>query len=121
MPRRAQRQIIAVYVLQVMALGLAGSLLGVVLARAAIAAIPLCARSDRRRSWRSRSTASRASAAAQGIGVGVLVSLLFSVVPLLHVRIVRPSLLLRDEAASRAVATGPESARWCWCRRRWSR
>ncbi len=35
------RQIIAVYVLQVMSLGLAGSLLGVAIARAAIAAIPL--------------------------------------------------------------------------------
>ena len=34
-------QIIAVYVLQVVALGLAGSLLGVAIARAAIAAIPI--------------------------------------------------------------------------------
>jgi putative ABC transport system permease protein len=62
-------QIIAVYVLQVMSLGLAGSLLGV--------------------------------AAVQGIGIGVLVSLLFSIVPLLDVRFIKPSLLLRDENTRR--------------------
>ena len=50
-----------------------------------------------------------ASAAAQGIGIGVLVSLLFSVVPLLQVRLVRPSLLLRDEASGRR---GPDWVRW---------
>src|SRR5207247_9934451 len=32
-----------------------------------------------------------------GSGIRVLVSLLFSVLPLLHVRLVKPSLLLRDE------------------------
>ncbi len=36
-------------------------------------------------------------AVAQGVGVGLLVSLLFSLVPLLDVRHVKPSLLLRDE------------------------
>jgi putative ABC transport system permease protein len=40
------------------------------------------------------------SAAVQGVGIGVLVSLLFSVVPLLHVRFIKPSLLLRDETVS---------------------
>jgi len=94
-------QIIAAYLVQVLALGLAGSLVGVVLARAAIAALP----------WALERTASPDdasllanvrygvswSAAAQGLGVGVLVSLLFSIVPLLQVRLVKPSLLLRDE------------------------
>ena len=91
------RQIIAVYLLQVMTLGLAGSLLGVALASAAIAAAPFVL---------DRSTPLLAeveygvtvNAAAQGVGIGVLVSLLFSVVPLLQVRLVRPSLLLRDES-----------------------
>src|SRR3954453_9856681 len=41
------------------------------------------------------------SAAAQGIAIGVLVSLLFSVVPLLQVRLLKPSLLLRDETVRR--------------------
>lgn len=97
------RQIIAIYVLQVVLLGLAGSVLGVVLARAAVGAIPLLL---------AGSTTSSASmllgahygvtwsAAAQGIGIGVLVSLLFSIVPLLHVRFIKPSLLLRDEATA---------------------
>jgi putative ABC transport system permease protein len=90
------RQIIAVYMLQVMALGLAGSLLGIALARGVIAAIPLALSS-------STSILAEAhygvtwSAAAQGIGIGVLVSLLFSIVPLLDVRFVKPSVLLRDE------------------------
>ena len=95
-------QIIAVYVLQVMVLGLAGSLLGVALAQGAIAAIPLAlgastsllAGVDYGVTW---------SAAAQGIGIGVLVSLLFSVVPLLQVRLVKPSALLRDEPAAGGV------------------
>ena len=91
------RQIIAVYVLQVVALGLAGSLLGLALARLAVGAIPialgpnstsLLAEAHYGVSWR---------AAVQGIGIGVLVSLLFSIVPLLHIRFVKPSLLLRDE------------------------
>jgi len=94
------RQIINIYVLQVVLLGFAGSVLGVALARAAIAAIPLAvgksstllAQADYGVSW---------SAALQGIGIGVLVSVLFSMVPLLHVRFIRPSLLLRDEKVRR--------------------
>jgi putative ABC transport system permease protein len=77
-------------------LGFAGSLLGVFLARLAISGIPLAlgtaasvlADVQYGITW---------SAAVQGIGVGVLVSLLFSVVPLLQIRMVKPSLLLRDE------------------------
>jgi len=94
-------QIIAVYILQVLTLGLAGSLLGVALARVVVASIPLMlgastsilAQAHYGVSW---------SAATQGIGIGVLVSLLFSVVPLLQVRFIKPSLLLRDESVRRA-------------------
>jgi putative ABC transport system permease protein len=91
-------QIIAVYVLQVVSLGLAGSLLGVGIARLALAGIPLAlgpsstsllAEVHYTINWRI---------ALQGITIGVLVSLLFSLVPLLEVRRVKPSLLLRDEA-----------------------
>jgi putative ABC transport system permease protein len=95
-------QIINIYILQVVLLGLAGSLLGVGLARAAVAAIPiylggsssLLAQAHYGVSW---------SAALQGIGIGVLVSVLFSVVPLLHVRFIKPSLLLRDEKVKRRI------------------
>ncbi len=101
-------QIIAVYVLQVMVLGLAGSLLGVGLARGAIAAIPLAMDGS---TGSTDSTSLLAgvhygvtwSAAAQGVSIGVLVSLLFSVVPLLQVRRVTPSRLLRDEPAPGGV------------------
>jgi putative ABC transport system permease protein len=94
-------QIISVYILQVMTLGLAGSLLGVVMARGVLASIPLMlgastsilAQAHYGVSW---------SAAVQGMAIGVLVSLLFSVVPLLHVRFIKPSLLLRDESVRRA-------------------
>lgn len=94
-------QIVSVYILQVMTLGLAGSLLGVALARGVIASIPLMlgtstsilAQAHYGVSW---------SAALQGIAIGVLVSLLFSVVPLLQVRFIKPSLLLRDETVRRA-------------------
>jgi putative ABC transport system permease protein len=91
-------QIMAVYLLQVMSLGLAGSLLGVGIARLAVAGIPLAlgpsstsllAQVNYTINWRI---------ALQGVTIGVLVSLLFSLVPLLEVRRVKPSLLLRDEA-----------------------
>jgi putative ABC transport system permease protein len=90
-------QIIAVYLVQVLSLGLAGSVLGVGLARLAIAAIPL-ALGESSSILADVDYGVTLSAATQGIGVGVLVSLLFSVVPLLQIRVVKPSLLLRDEA-----------------------
>ncbi len=91
------RQIIAVYLLQVMTLGLAGSLLGVALAGMSIAAIPLALGDTTRPVLADVQYGVTWSAALQGMGVGVLVSLLFSIVPLLQVRFVKPSLLLRDE------------------------
>jgi putative ABC transport system permease protein len=94
-------QIVAVYVLQVMILGLAGSLLGVAIARAAVAAIPLALTSSSPSLLTEAHYGVSWSAALQGIGIGVLVSLLFSVVPLLQVRFIKPSLLLRDETIRR--------------------
>ncbi len=95
-------QLLTIYMTQVVALGLAGSALGVVLAGLAIAAIP--------------STLAAAAtpgivvnysltvpAVLQGFGIGMLVATLFSLVPLLEVRHVKPSLLLRDEAAARRI------------------
>ena len=92
-------QILGVYVLQVMVLGLAGSLLGVALARAALVAVAAYAAAvtptgeplQYGLTW---------AAVGQGVLIGLLVSLLFSIVPLLRVRRVRPSLLLRQETGS---------------------
>jgi putative ABC transport system permease protein len=88
-------QLLAVYVAQVAVLGLAGSVLGVVLAGLVMRGIP---------SLLAGATPGVEIAYAltwpailQGLGIGVLVSLLFSLVPLLDVRHVKPSLLLRDE------------------------
>jgi putative ABC transport system permease protein len=112
-------QIITVYLLQVMVLGLAGSLLGVVMARLAIAAIPYVLPAPTGGASSLLADVQYGvtlSAALQGIGIGVLVSLLFSIVPLLHVRLVKPSLLLRHEDAkgptdwTRVIAIGVVSA-----------
>ena len=91
------RQIMTIYMVQVMTLGLAGSLLGVLLAVLAIAGMPYVVPASANSLLADIQYGVTLSAAAQGIGIGVLVSLLFSVVPLLHVRLIKPSLLLRDE------------------------
>jgi putative ABC transport system permease protein len=85
------RQVLAAYVLQVVVLGLTGSALGVALARAGLAAIPASIGA----AFGSSRYALTASAVWQGVSVGLLVSLLFSLVPLLEVRRVKPLLLLR--------------------------
>ena len=92
-------QIMAIYMLQVMVLGLAGSILGVGLARLAVASIPYFVDTTATSLLGEVHYGITLSAAGQGIGIGVLVSLLFSIVPLLRVRSVKPSLLLRDETA----------------------
>ena len=84
-------QILATYVAQVLLLGIAGSLLGVGIAAVAIAAIPASAAA----AFGNVSYGLTLSAALQGLAVGLLVSLLFSLVPLLEVRRVKPLLLLR--------------------------
>lgn len=95
-------QLLAIYLAQVILLGLAGSVLGVALAAGAVAIVP--------------STFAVAAtpgldieygltlpAVLQGLGIGLLVSVLFALVPLLDVRKVKPSRLLRDETASGGV------------------
>jgi len=96
------RQILAVYLLQALALGTLGSLAGVVFAAGAIAAIP---ENLNQIGTLTVSYGLSLSAVLQGLGVGILVSLLFAMVPLLEVRQVKPSLLLRHELAGR---------RWDW-------
>ena len=89
----------AIYLLQVMALGLAGSLLGVVLARLAIAAIPLAlgsvvdvaaGRRALRRHLERRAAGHRRSACSSRCCSRSC--------RCCEVRLVKPSLLLRDEA-----------------------
>jgi putative ABC transport system permease protein len=88
-------QVLGVYMTQVLLLGLAGSLLGVAMAAAAIAAIPTLAGDLAQLLQVDYGLTT--GAVAQGLAVGLLVSLLFSLVPLLEVRHVKPSLLLRQD------------------------
>ena len=87
-------RIITVYLLQIVTLGLIGSLFGVVLAQLGLWAL------------RSRfidtlpakmSYAVTFLPAWQGVVLGVLISILFSTLPLLQIRTIKPKLLLRDE------------------------
>ncbi|PYS99721.1 MAG: hypothetical protein DMF63_10380 [Acidobacteria bacterium] len=87
-------RIITVYLLQLLTLGLLGSLFGVLLAQAALLLIR----------WRFLETlpakmsySINFSTIVQGVTLGVLISLLFSALPLLQVRNIKPKLLLRDE------------------------
>jgi putative ABC transport system permease protein len=88
-------RVLGIYMTQVMALGAAGSALGVALAGAVIASVPSFAGSLAGALQIDYGLS--ASAVEQGLAIGVLVSLLFSVVPLLEVRLIKPSLLLRND------------------------
>ena len=91
----SSREILAVYMTQVLLLGIAGSLLGVVIAAAVIAAVPAFV--GNLAATLQIEYGLTAAAVAQGFAIGLLVSVLFSLVPLLDVRHVKPSLLLRHD------------------------
>ena len=87
-------RIITVYLFQILTLGLIGSIFGVLLAQIGL----LIAK------WRfidalpaKMSYAINLPAAWQGMVLGILISLLFSALPLLQIRTIKPKLLLRDE------------------------
>ena len=87
-------KIITVYLLQILTLGLVGSFFGALLAQGGL----LIAK------WRfadalpeKMSYSVSLSTAIQGMVLGVLISLLFSALPLLQIRTIKPKLLLRDE------------------------
>jgi putative ABC transport system permease protein len=87
------RRLTAAYLAQVLALGAAGSVLGVVLAKAALVFVGA-------RFGESLppnlSYELQPGAVAQGLGLGLLISVLFSALPLLRIRNIRPNMLLRD-------------------------
>lgn len=87
-------RIITVYLLQILTLGLAGSLFGVVLAQLALWFVGY--RFAEELPEKMTYTVG-ISTAIQGLILGVLISLLFSALPLLQVRNIKPRLLLRDE------------------------
>jgi putative ABC transport system permease protein len=100
-------QVLATYVLQVALLGLAGSLLGVALAWLSIAAIPESLTST----IPGVSYGLTPSAVSQGLAVGLLVALLFALVPLLEMRRIKPLLLLRGLDTLNAPMAPPGTPR----------
>jgi putative ABC transport system permease protein len=91
------RQITAVYLTQVLTLGLAGSLLGVALAKLALVFVE---RNFAASLPPNMSYSLTEGAMGQGIGLGLLISVLFSALPLLRIRHIKPAMLLRDEAGA---------------------
>ena len=87
------RRLTAAYLAQVVALGAAGSLLGVLLAKAALVFVRARFAGDLPPNL---SYDLQPGAVAQGLGLGLLISLLFSALPLLRIRRIKPNMLLRE-------------------------
>jgi putative ABC transport system permease protein len=100
-------RVITVYMLQILTLGLIGSLFGVLLAQLGLWLA----------GWRfaeelpaKMSYAVNFWVGTQGVVLGVLISLLFSTLPLLQIRSIKPRLLLRDE--NNASMTRLDWSKW---------
>lgn len=102
-------EVLAVYAAQVALLGLGGALLGIGVAWAVLAAVPdsLAAQAAAATGFTVVSTDLTLSAMLQGLAVGLLVSLLFALTPLLDLRHARPLLLLRQGEAPSAPLRDP--------------
>lgn len=94
------------YLLQVVALGIVGSLFGVAFGKGVLVVIEHFF-ADRLPQYMSYGL--RPGAALQGFAVGLLISLLFSALPLLRVRHIKPNVLLREDVA-------PAARRFDWAR-----
>jgi putative ABC transport system permease protein len=102
------RQITAAYLVQVISLGLAGSLLGVAFAKGALLLVAhyFAASLPPNMSYNLAP-----GVVAQGLGLGLLVSILFSAMPLLRIRHIKPNMLLRDEEDTPEGRRRPDFAR----------
>jgi putative ABC transport system permease protein len=105
----SSRMITGVYLAQVLALGLAGSLFGVALAKGALLFV---ARRFSETLPTNMSYELTAGAIAQGLTLGLIISLLFSALPLLRVRHIKPNMLLREDTAAGDAAASGTNGSW---------
>ena len=94
------RRVLGAYLVQVLSLGVIGSLLGLLLARVTTFIVP--------RYFADRlpfqvEFGLTPQAVLQGLGIGVLIALLFSLLPLLEIRHIKPVLVLRSNDFSRSA------------------
>ena len=117
------RDVVLAYVVQVFVLALSGSLFGIALASALMAAVSVWLRQlgNLQIDLELISVGLTRTAVAQGVSIGLVVAIVFSLSPLLALRKVRPSLLLQSE--SDPVGSGSrvglaqrlrQSDRWEW-------
>ena len=91
------RRITTAYLAQVITMGVVGSVFGVLFGKGILVLIQQVF-ADKLPPYMTYGL--RGGAAAQGAAVGIMISILFSVLPLLQIRHIRPNVLLRDGAVS---------------------
>jgi putative ABC transport system permease protein len=102
------RRIISAYLAQVIALGLMGSMLGILLAKGALVLV---------KNYLAESLPPNMTfelspgAVAQGLALGLLISILFAALPLLRIRHIKPNMLLREDESDERVR-GFDWTRW---------
>ena len=89
------RKITVAYLAQVITMGIVGSVFGVLFGKGVLLLIQQVF-ADKLPPYITYGM--RAGAAMQGVAVGIMISVLFSALPLLHIRHIRPNVLLRDGA-----------------------
>jgi putative ABC transport system permease protein len=87
-------KITAAYLIQTMTLGVFGSILGIAFGKAVLLVIEYFF-ADRLPLYMTYGL--RLGAVVQGLGAGILVSILFSALPLLRIRRIKPNVLLRED------------------------
>jgi putative ABC transport system permease protein len=88
-------KITVAYLVQTIAMGIAGSFLGIAFGKAVLLVIEYFF-ADRLPQYMTYGL--RWGAVAQGLGAGILISILFSALPLLRIRRIKPNVLLREDA-----------------------
>lgn len=92
------RRITVAYLAQVITMGIVGSLFGVLFGKGVLLLIKGVF-ADKLPPYMTYGL--RPGAALQGVAVGIMISILFSVLPLLQIRHIRPNVLLRDNTGSK--------------------